>query len=51
MEFVAPTTLEVQKSLRSLNKNPRQLKTEAPPALVGELEDDLLGLGASGHHS
>jgi hypothetical protein len=47
MEIMAPTTLGILRSLRSLKKNPLQPKTEAPPALVDELKDYLLGLGAS----
>jgi NAD-dependent dihydropyrimidine dehydrogenase PreA subunit len=47
IEIMAPTTLDVLKSLRSLNRNPRRPKTEAPPALVEELKEYLLGLGAS----
>ena len=47
MEIMAPTTLGILKSLRSLNKNPSQPKTNAPPELFADLEAYLLGLGAS----
>jgi Pyruvate/2-oxoacid:ferredoxin oxidoreductase delta subunit len=47
MPIMFPTIMGVRKSLKSLNKNPRQPKTEAPAELIADLEDYLLKLGAS----
>ena len=45
--IMVPTLRGVQKSLRSLDKNPVQPRTEAPPAFIAGLEAYLLGLGAN----
>jgi Pyruvate/2-oxoacid:ferredoxin oxidoreductase delta subunit len=47
IRIMGPTMIGVLRSLRSLKQNPDQPKTEAPPALIEELEAYLLGMGAS----
>ena len=45
--IMAPTMMGVRNSLRSLGKNPRHPRTEAPPGFIADLEAYLLALGAS----
>jgi ferredoxin len=47
IKIMGPTMLGILRSLRSLAQNPSQPRTEAEPELIADLEDYLLGLGAS----
>jgi len=47
MKIMAPTLMGMRRSMKALSKNPDQPKNTAPAGFLSELEQYVLGLGAS----